>query len=106
MNAPPLKPVRVRLAKNLHCEFRFDPDPDGVVNVVWDPCAPSPMPRQLMRRYTEARDRAYRVLAASRGGTIMVVDTTKGGTDLLPVLSLIHADGRIERRTLDGEGVH
>ncbi len=106
MNAPPLKPVRVRLAKNLHCEFHFDPDPDGVVNVVWDPCAPSPMPRQLMRRYTEARDRAYRVLAASRGSTVMVVNTTGGGTDLLPVLSLIHADGRIDRRTLADREVH
>ncbi len=106
MNAPPLKPVRVRLAKNLHCEFHFDPNADGVVNVVWDPCAPSPMSRQLMRRYTEARDRAYRVLAERRGTTVMVVNTTGGGTDLLPVLSLIHADGRIERRALGGEGVN
>ena len=106
MNAPPLKPVRVRLAKNLHCEFYFDPNPDGVVNVVWDPCAPSPMPRQLMRRYTDARDRAYRALAARKGGTIIVANSTGGGTDLLPAISVIHADGRIERRALGGEGVH
>jgi len=103
---PPLKPVRVRLAKNLYCEFHFDPDEDGIVNVEWEPRSPGRMPRQLMRRYTEARDRAYRVLAARKGGTLMVVNTTGGGTDLRPVVSLIHPDERIERRTLDDREVH
>ena len=102
----PLKPVRVRLAKNLHCTFQFDPDANGIVNVEWEPRSPGRMPRQLMRRYTEARDRAYRVLAARKGGTLMVVNTTGGGTDLRPVVSLIHPDGRIERRTLDDREVH
>jgi hypothetical protein len=106
MTTTTLKPVRARLAKNLHCEFHFDPDANGIVNVEWDPRAPSPMPRQLMRRYMQARDNAYRALAARKGGVIMVVNTTGGGTGLLPVISLIHPDGRIERRTLDDREVH
>ena len=103
---PPLKPVRVRLAKNLHCTFHFDPDANGIVNVEWEPFSPARMPRQLMRRYTDARDQAYRLLAARRGGTIIVANSTGGGTDLLPVISVIHPDGRIEKRTLDDREVH
>ncbi len=101
---PPIKPVRVRIAKNLYCTFQVDPDADGVVTVEWDPRKPVPMPRKLMRRYIEARDRAYGAIAAQRGDKLLVADMVGG--DLPSVVSVFHPGGRVERVGLNGESVH
>lgn len=94
-------PVRVRLAKELYVTFTFN---DEGVNVSWDPECPSPLPRQLRRRYVAARDKAYRLLAAYLGRPVQVLGS--GGYQLDPVASVIHPDGRVERVSLDGGLVH
>jgi hypothetical protein len=99
-----MKPVRVRLAAGLHCAFHHDLETG--MHVEWYPEIPRPMPRQIRRRYIEARDRAYRAIAKRLGGPVLVLDSENGGREIAPIMSTIHPDGQIERHTLDGGRVH
>lgn len=95
------KPTRARLAKGLCVTFTFRPDG---VSVAWEPERPSPMPRQIQRRYVEARDRAYQAFAAYLGGPVAVLGS--GSDQVGPIMSVIHPSGRVEKQTLEGQGVH